>query len=490
MVLVLHLWGLLGFLVREEIGSLCRSALLYLLPHLRKASRVAEHRGTAVSELFSILSREDSETIMGLLQNFEAYGLRSHLSQCDDGMIATLQAAARIPPTLPCHATLDWEHARRLMAKAQTADGAQAFWQFVFLMSTGEDPGAWMDAAALMLVAVHDEAQVSLLALPDDLLHKAQAFLQDEPARSARASELFDTELNWGSDQDRTKLWVTLLFELSKRCPEDTVARSLMLEAMQLLLRLEPSSILALARQLAAGGRGVEAAQVGVAAAQAFASCNRQEDALQSYLFAYSLDPNNAHASRGAVTEASRTCSELQRLNREQHATIASQGARIAALEDKVKSLGGPPVIVGSSRSIQTGPGTSLFLGGPIIFAWDISQEDFSGLSKGECRESPSFTLPGLDIKVWIRYHPQGEQRSPNGFAAVFLMRDQKSKVQFELSMDSNSWKSESFDHLPWNEAGEGRGTCNTFFRQGRCKIQATIQAVRLHGSDDLTYRF
>ena len=445
-----------------------------------------EQRRDAVSELLSILSGwEDSETVMYLLQNFEAYGLQSHLSQCDDRMVAKLQAAARIPPTLPCHGTLDWEHGRRLLAKARTADGAQALWQFVLPLSTGGDPGDWMDTAALVLAAVHDAAQVDLAALPDDLLQKAKSFLQDEPAASARASELFDSELNWGSDQDRSRFLVTLLFELSKRCPEEGVAQSVMREAMQLLLQLEPSSILALAKQVAADGRAVEAAQVGVAAAQAFTSCNRQEEALQAYLFAYSLDPNNAHASRGAVAEASKTCSELQKMNREQHATIASQGARIAVLEEQVKSLG-----AGALRSFQDGPGTTLFLGGPIIFSWDISQEDFSGLSKGEYRESPKIAVPGLDLKAWIRYHPQGEERSRDGFAGVFLMRDQKSKVQFELSVDSNTWKFDSIHDQPWAEAGEGRGNANSFRQGPHRKIQAAIHAVRLRGSDDLTYRF
>ena len=115
---------------------------------------------------------------------------------------------------------------------------------------------------------------------------------------------------------------------------------------------------------------------------------------------------------------------------------------------------------------------------------WDISQIDFSTVQKGEHRDSPSFWVPGLDLRAWIRYFPKGEQEAKDGNASVYLRRNTASKIEFDLLVGSvvrhsvhTDGRSVNVDELP-SALAWGWMDC---MREGQHpKIQVILKAAQL----------
>ena len=460
---------------------------------------------------------------------------------CLESLLKRLQKKR---PSVLQSQVLDKECATRLAARWQTTDGAEALWKFALELGSSADPGVWLGGAALVLAAVHGKVVVDLPALPDSLLASAVSLLKTPLDAAALALEVFKCDFGLAFDtQTCSCSLASLLWEQARRCESDPSAQEpLLIEAfmadeensdvrgalLKLLLQhleggtldkedvllkllffehnqvpkkllsklslaaehvrvLEPASCVTLANQLQEEGRPEDGAKVAVIAAEAFDACGSKEEAQSSYILAYNMDRRNPDAAHGVVEScayASRTCEELreqlagqqemmEQLEGQQE-TIEEQNERINSLDKEISDL------KIEAASMKKELENSKVLTAVRGFTWDLSSEDFSAFQRGQVKNSPKVYLPGLGIKIWLQYYPQGASDSPVGRAALYLARSAKARVCATISVDSVD-RDITIPIDLYQHQGFGNPS---FIRVGQHeKISVIIKSVQLEGS-------
>ena len=148
-----------------QLPTAVRGKLLKLL-RLR-ANLPATLQGNALQELKAMLLQTPTQEF---LDNFNAWDAEPLLSYFCDQRLEWMQRAARRRGSVIHADILERELASRLAHCLPQSLGK--LWQFVLSLSS-EDPGVWLEGAALVLATFHSELQVKFRDLPPALLDKA-----------------------------------------------------------------------------------------------------------------------------------------------------------------------------------------------------------------------------------------------------------------------------------------------------------------------------
>ena len=237
-----------------QLPTAVRGKLLKLL-RLR-ANLPATLQGNALQELKAMLLQTPTQEF---LDNFNAWDAEPLLSYFCDQRLEWMQRAARRRGSVIHADILERELASRLAHCLPQSLGK--LWQFVLSLSS-EDPGVWLEGAALVLATFHSELQVKFRDLPPALLDKAIRCLQCREASALQAQSLFKAALGFRFQPD-------------------------------------PMSYLAFADQLAASELLEQAARVGIVSARAFDTLGNKDASHQAYSLAYGWDRNNVEALQG-----------------------------------------------------------------------------------------------------------------------------------------------------------------------------------------------
>ena len=92
------------------------------------------------------------------------------------------------------------------------------------------------------------------------------------------------------------------------------------------------------------------------------------------------------------------------------------------------------------------------------------------------------FILP-TQVEVWFSYYPRGSARAADGFASLYLFRDQACMINCDVAIDTRRRSMEEQEEQSVIQAGCGRGWAD-FVRSGTYRtISVTVFSVQLSES-------